>query len=182
VSGSNGFPIAGSVKKFEETCVGKLKNVSTKAHRFIRRLHPYKGGSSALWLLSELDNMDKHNAIVPVAIGGAQVEVQWGIPMLWVSPEGFICIGGGPEGSTMMGMNRGFGTPENAPVVQVLHDNVEIYRSKVRQMGFVENIEAFAEISFGKTQVTNAEPIIETLEGLIKLVSRIIDIVERRVL
>ncbi|MEJ0094478.1 MAG: hypothetical protein WDN46_13890 [Methylocella sp.] len=80
VSGGNGFPIMGSAKSFEEACVRKLKNVPLKAQRFIQRLKPYQGGNTLLWQISELDNMDKHNAIVPVNAGQIAIRAAWSAP------------------------------------------------------------------------------------------------------
>jgi len=172
----------GSAKSFEEARVGKLKNVPIKADRFIRRLKPYQGGNQSLWMLGELDNMDKHNAIVPVAAGQAQAGVKWGLPGIFFSPEGGICIGGGPPGSTPFFPGVGFGIPDGAPFVDVLYDNCEIYRSAIGPAGLPEEIEVSIEITFGKTRVTNSEPVFDTLKNLIDLVERVIDIVERRIL
>lgn len=177
----NGFPIMGSEKSFDEACVGKLKNVSAKADRFIRRLKPYRGAADAFWMLAELDNLDKHNSIVPVLIGKAQTVTQIAIPFLSIPPEGGLAIGGTPEGYTPFGHQWGVLTPEGAKPFAITNNEVEFYRSKpvpylVEDVGFV------AQIRFGKTSVTNDEIIHETLDSLIQLVERVIDIVERRIL
>jgi hypothetical protein len=182
VSGGNGFPIMGSAKRFEEACIGKLKNTPIKADRFIRRLKPYQGGNKALWLLSELDNMDKHNAIVPVVVGQAQTRMQVGMPGIFLTPDGSLAIGGGPPGSQPFGFHLGFTTPNDAKPVELVHDNCELYRMKPQMALFPYNIEATAQVTFGKTQITNHEPIVETLQSLIQLVERIAYIVETRIL
>jgi hypothetical protein len=183
VSGGNSFPIMGSRKKFEEACVGKLKNTSAKANRFIRRLKPYKGGNDAFWMLAELDNMDKHNEIVPVAAGQVQFSRRMGLmPGFFRTPDGALAIGGGPPGSVALGYEIGFVTPDNAKVVQLLHDNCEVFREAAVFSDFPSEAQVSIAITFGKTDVTQGEPIFEVLEGLIKLVQRVIDIVERRVL
>ncbi|MEA2998554.1 MAG: hypothetical protein QOK17_387 [Sphingomonadales bacterium] len=183
VTGGNGFPIMGSRKSFEDAAVGKLKNVGAKADRFIRRLKPYKGGNASFWLLSELDNMDKHNAIVPVAAGQAQAAVQWGLPFLFWGEGGKGFLGQNPgPGYTPFRPGSMFGIPEGAPLVEIIYDNCEVYRSKVGPLGIAENIQVTLEITFGKTQVTQSEPIAGVLHRLVKLVERTIDIVERRIL
>ncbi|RWN24372.1 hypothetical protein [Mesorhizobium sp.] len=182
VSGGNGFPIMGSAKRLEEAAVGKLKNISVKADRFIRRLKPYKGGNNALWMLAELDNMDKHNAIVPVAAGRMQMQMQVGMPGMFLSPNGELCIGGGPSGSVPFGFQLGWTIPDDAKIIELVHDDCEIYRCHPDLAHFPRNMQASIDITFGKTDVTANEPIIETLKSLIKLIERIVDIVERRIL
>jgi hypothetical protein len=176
----NGFPISGSVKGFDKACTGRLKNVSGKADRFIRRLRPYKGGNEAFWLLSELDNLDKHNSIVPVLLGEAKTHVRIGIPFIGISPDGGLAIGGSPDGFEPLGFHHGFGVPEGSKPFR-LEDGCEIYRSTPR-LHLVEEVGFVAQITFGKTAVTNDELIGETLVSLINLVERVLNIVERRIL
>ena len=182
VSGGNGFPISGSKARFESASIGKLKNTSPQAKRFIFRLKPYNGGNKALWLLSELDNMDKHNQIVPVAAGQVQVMKRRGIPGMFVAPDGSISLFGGPPGSVPAGFDFGWGIPDDASIVALLHDNCEVYRERAALAHMPNETCISIKIIFGKTHLTDFEPITEVLEGLIDLTERIIDIVERRIL
>lgn len=182
VSGGNGFPISGTPHGFTQAKVGKLKNVSPRTNRFIGRLKPYRGGNKALWLLSELNNMDKHNSIIPVAVGQAQIQVRWGIPGMFFSADGAMFLGGGPPGSTPFPPGWDFLTPDDSRLVALTHDNVEIYRRSPKLAGVPYETRLPIEIAFGKTAVTNYEPIVGTLRQLIELVERIVDIAERRIL
>jgi len=185
VTGGNAFPILGSAKSFEERSSVKLKNVSFKAARFIRRLKPYQGGNAPLWMLSELDNMDKHNAIVPIAAGQVQASTQIGMSMFHIMPDGGFALGFPPAetGAQPFGFQQGFFIPEGAKPVPLLKDNCEVYRSPFGAYPSVaENVQAAINITFGKTKVTNNEVITTTLQQLVELVEGIINIVERRVL
>ena len=84
-------------------------------------------------MLSKLDNMDKHNTIVPVAAGQAQVNVQVGARGTFIDQEGNISIGGGPQGSVPFGFQYGWGIPDDAKVIELLHDNCEVYRRSAKK-------------------------------------------------
>ncbi len=178
----NGFPIAGTAQGFELACTGKLNGVSSKADEFIRSLKPYNGGNNKLWLLNELDIMDKHNAIVPVAAGQANMAFQIGLGGVFETPEGHVTIGGGPAGSRPLGFGEEFGIPDDAKVVELLEDGCELYRSRLRYLGFNVNAQMSIKVMLGKTRTTDAEPLIETLHSLIDFVEGTVDIVERRIL
>lgn len=183
ISGSNGLPVATSRERFRETRVGKLKNLSPKATRFINRLKPYDGGNSSLFLLAELDNLDKHNQIVPVASGKATIQTWVGMPSLFVSPEGGLAIGNPPieEGYVPLGHHLPSGVPEDFKPVSLLQEETEVYRSPV-PFPFNEKIAFFVDVTFGKTKVTRDETLLGTLDHLIKLTKRIFEIVERRLI
>lgn len=161
VSYGNGFPISSSKKKFDSNKVGKLRNVTPKAHRFIDRLKPYLGGSDLLWLLAELDNLDKHNEIVPVAMGTAQVRVRM-LPIVSLLPEEV--------------------TPTGASPVPIAIGDNEIHRLPRELLAVTSGGRVGFNLVFGKTRVTKGEIITRVMEEMINLVDRIIDIVERRIL
>jgi hypothetical protein len=182
VRNGNSFPIMGSARSFEEACIGKLKNIPVKAERFIRRLKPYQGGNPTLWMLSELDNMDKHNTIVPVAAGQVQMLMQVGMPGLFRTQDRGIALGGGPPGSVPFGFERGWMIPKGAKPVELLQDNCELYRARPELEHIPHNVQVSIQVTLGKTRVTNSEPLTETLYSLVQLVERIVYIVERRIL
>jgi hypothetical protein len=183
ITRGNGFPIAGSLEKFERAAVAKLKNLSVKADGFIRSLKPYNGADSTFWQLNELDILDKHNAIIPVAVGQVQIGLQLGMPGLFRSPDQTqMYVGGGPTDAIPLGFEQGFFTPSDAKPIPFLHDNCEVYRMGAKIARFPHNVELVGKIAFGKTEATNYEPIFDTLESFSKLVESTIDIVERKVI
>ena len=166
VSGSNGFPISRNKKRFKTAQVAKLKNVSPKAARFIRLLKPYEGGNRYLWLLQQLDNMDKHNQIIPVVAGNVEFRVLKRVP------------------SSFTGLGLPQVIPRVLPLggVELLKGDCEIYRVSKLALDPHRDPTVTIQMTFGKTGFTRGEPIIEILKDIIQLIERIIDIVERRIL
>jgi hypothetical protein len=164
----SGFPIATTQKRFEEAVIGKTTGVSAKTERFIRRLKPYKGGNEALWILHELDAMDKHVDIVPVAAATVDMNVAIGMP-----------FGLTPEGNIQMGQWQFSDfSPENFKPIFPLKDNVEIYRI---DSGIHHQFRARFDVALGRTPVLKGgEPIGELLCQLANFVERVLGVAERR--
>lgn len=60
------FPIAASNSDFEKMISGKqFRRASEKAKKVTRRLKPYQGGNDSLYIVRQLNNRDKHVAILP---------------------------------------------------------------------------------------------------------------------
>jgi hypothetical protein len=171
--GGSGFPITQRAKNLKPGRITKISGVSAKTERFILRLKPYETGSPALWKLHMLDVLDKHAGIIPVAAASVQVIAFVAMPMLFQGPGGEVYLGQGPPGSMPMG---GTGVPEKFKPVFPLEDNMEVHRSAG---GLQENVQASIGISFGKGQICEGEPVIETLKQYSDLVDRILSICER---
>jgi len=61
------FPIGKDVHTYKSIAGGKVKGViEPRAMHFIDGLKPYKGGNDSLWLLTELNNIDKHRRLIAV--------------------------------------------------------------------------------------------------------------------
>lgn len=60
------FPISLSAKIYESRKARKVHGMREDAKKAIDRLQPYKGGNDALWLLQELNNIDKHRFLLTV--------------------------------------------------------------------------------------------------------------------
>lgn len=71
------FPIYDSPPKDETQFARKVQGIDPAAIELIKALQPYNGGPRALWVLSELDNFDKHRLPVVAAIrfGGFMLHV-----------------------------------------------------------------------------------------------------------
>jgi hypothetical protein len=59
-----GFPICSSSEAYEADKVTKVEGMRQDAKEAIDRLKPYKGGNDDLWLLHQLNNIDKHNFLL----------------------------------------------------------------------------------------------------------------------
>ena len=174
----SGFPISGTRERLKSNAIGKINGVSAKARRFIERLKPYKGGNTPLWVLHELDALDKHSGIIPVAAAHVAIAARWALPMMFWGPDGSLRIGGpGPDGTPMW---TGFGVPDGSRLVFPLKDQSEIYRSA--PSGVNENMEAEIAVAFGESEIIQGEPVLETLHQIAIFVERTIAIVEKRIL
>jgi hypothetical protein len=60
------FPIARSLKRYEEIKPRKLRGVRKDAIDAIDALKPYKSGNNELWFLHALNNIDKHRLVLTV--------------------------------------------------------------------------------------------------------------------
>jgi hypothetical protein len=59
-----GFPICSSFGAYEADKGTKVEGMREDAKKAIDRLKPYKGGNSRLWMLHELNNIDKHKFLL----------------------------------------------------------------------------------------------------------------------
>lgn len=64
------WPFAKDAESFNKAAKRTLKGASDNACAVIKSTRPWQGGNDWLWLLSQLDNGDKHNILAPVVAGG----------------------------------------------------------------------------------------------------------------
>lgn len=69
------FPIADTSQKFADAIGGCTKGMAPPAVSAIRGLHPYQGGNDSLWLLSRLDNVDKHRLLITTGQAYRSVDI-----------------------------------------------------------------------------------------------------------
>lgn len=60
------FPIFHSFESYEAGKRRRIQGARREAIEAIDALKPYKGGNEPIWLLSRLDNTDKHSYILPI--------------------------------------------------------------------------------------------------------------------
>ena len=174
-SGGSGLQIKREAKRLKPGSEAKLNGVSPTAERFFLRLKGRKGINNALYILHRLDIIDKHNAIVIVASAIVRLRAEVGMPILFETADGKLSLGGGGPGGRPFMM--GGGTPDNFTRVFPLEDGTEIYRGPA---GLNENIGLSGSIAFGRGQVAEGEPIIETLVRLTDFIERVIGVCERQ--
>lgn len=181
VTRDHAFPIQQSQPSFESRSRTALRGLTPRAEAFIRRLKPYQGGNDLLWMLSCLDNMDKHNTIVPVAIGRAAAQILLGVPGMFQAPSGEITIGGGPPGSIPLGHGYGWGTPESVNPAPMIEDNCEIYKEPriIRQLNMPVEYDFAVELTIGATPSTRSAPATDILADLLIYAEKIIYLAEK---
>lgn len=68
-SGQTAFPIFDTADEYWERMARKVKGMRQSAIEAINRIQPYEGGfSHALWQLHRLNNIDKHRALLTIAL------------------------------------------------------------------------------------------------------------------
>lgn len=176
---SNAFPIATTKGEFERAIPSRLRDVPAKAIALIRRLKPYDGGNPTLWKLSAMDNLHKHEMLLPIAAGQAVTRLQISIPFLHLSPGGFS-IGGPHHGSSPLGTQWGWMTPDGAPFLEEVTDNAIVYRSKLVRAGLNETVDFQAQLMIDRTDRTDLEPVAKLLPSAVDYVEKIVSIVDRK--
>jgi hypothetical protein len=59
------FPIADNADRFEANLPRVIKPRRKAIVDLVKATHPYKGGNDTLWLLHQLNNIDKHRTVIP---------------------------------------------------------------------------------------------------------------------
>lgn len=167
----NGFPISGTVEHFETNSIGKIKGVEPRAERFIRRLKPYKGGNKALWILHELDALDKHSGIITTSGANAATVAQIEIPIIGIG-SGSISIG-----AVLPGQRAAVVVPAPMPrAIGALKDGMEILRAPA---DFSADIDISYNVTFAETKIADGDPVVETVIQLAEFVERVLKIADR---
>lgn len=177
-TGGNGFPIFDSRKKFlKARPIGKIRGVTANAERLIEKLKPYfgAGGQSAFWHLHDMDILDKHNRILIAEAANLQLKIHGVIPFLFAPPGGGFGIGS-PSAAGSQPLSLGVGVPDDFKPAFPLTDNMEIYRCN---SAFNNDANCTIYITFGKDQVLEGEPVLETLKQLVDFVERVVALFER---
>lgn len=161
------FVIRETKDKFEADLDKNTKGASSQARSLIEGLKPYKGGDENFWNLHQLDILDKHKSIIPVAssfhaIGFPMVpdeasdEFKAALPPDFVNPVIFW---------------------RPARKVFPLQDGTTVFKGKIDPPPS-QNIQWQFAISFGEGQILDGEPIIPALRELVKFVEGIFDVFE----
>ncbi len=69
------FPIAENAEQYEERKSAKMQGAQQETFDAIDALNPYKGGNDLLWILSKLNNIEKHRLLLTVGSQAAGVHL-----------------------------------------------------------------------------------------------------------
>lgn len=160
-----GFPIYDpAMKEPESFFARKVQGMGPEAIKAIEDLKPYKGGNDMLWLLHELDRLDKHREII--GIGTAHV-------------------GDYALNSQRRGMAEGWrqAFPDSAPFpfsnVIIAAKEVRILKPgdvlrKVAQSDYDPKMDFQFQISFDIPGTAEVKPVIDTLKEMERVVTEIV--------
>lgn len=147
------FPFSENLKGFNARAEHSLKKISPEAKKLIFDLKPYGGGNELLYLLSKLDNRDKHQTIFLCATYAGAMTGKF-------STDNPIEVSKFPFGSLHKGIHM-FTYPSGTKFEQSLNFTIAV---------------TFADIS-GFQSV----PVIEILQNLTNLVESIMNIFGREI-
>lgn len=130
-----------------------FKRTNASVEKLIRRIEPYRGGKcDALFRLHRLDNLDKHQAIIPVgsllrdyAINSTDI-----ISVVFSD-------------------------------VYPLEDGHELFRMVAVNNSYLDtDIKLVFDVAFGKGQIVDGQPLLPTLKQLIEFTERILHFLARK--
>lgn len=162
------FPICRSAKEYKSESTRKVKGVRPDAKEAIDAIEPYKGGrGEELWVLHELNIIDKHRLLV--AVGAAFTGMN---------------IGRFLEGKVRQHFGRQ--APRFPDILGILSDaknsGKPIFPLEAGTVLFVDapdsepnqNMEFVTQIAFCEPGVAEGKPILEALHGMANLVQDIV--------
>lgn len=165
VKRKNGFPFSDSAKEFETDGLARVQGASPAAINLIRQLKPYKGGdgNKTLFLIHELDVLDKHKMIIPVGAASIRVAFKLEMPTIPGHPnriEGF----------------RLSLTPKDRQFP--LQDGAVVFAAPIGEFDYDPQLTI--QVAFGEGQIVKGEPVIPTLDQLGGFVESVIADFERQ--
>jgi len=149
------FPISGNVDEFKRFGMSKMKRLKIAAQDIICRLKPYKGGNDLLWKLHQLDILDKHVLLVPVAAGFVDKKIGFSLPF----------TGDDVSGGAKITMGEAAYPLKDGDVIATfanIHPQVQPY------------VEVRFTIAFGEEHIVDGEPVIPTLHQFGQIVESIV--------
>jgi hypothetical protein len=164
------FPIYESAERYMTKDQRVIEGISAEAVEFINATKPYQGGNDPLWMLHELNNIDKHRLLLMVAATTRGARVLHGT---------------GEQVCDFMGV-----TDPGARQYLSKYDHVELFvgdrepscplkpgdilcdRQLSRDPN--EQLEFTLLVAFGEPEIAKGEPLLETLHQLSHLIDSIV--------
>jgi hypothetical protein len=162
------FPIFDSAAKYVTEGAGKIKGARPDAIKVIDAIEPYHGGNGhALWILQELNNIDKHRLLVLVGAALCSIDATASINRIIKSMGG---------GEADMQTNYTMRAPRGLKVPLNVGDELFVTFAGTPMD---EKVDFTFEIAFGEQQLFHGHAIVPTLHKLARLIEHIVDQLER---
>ena len=164
------FPIYRSADEFEAGGLGKVAGASEEAMAILKRLKPYRGGNDALWRLHRLSIVDKHHEFITAGMAHEDVTMDMSIGLRKVAREaGFDWADEIP--SATIGLRP---ADRQYPLV----DGTVLYRipAGADPTEVDMNPKFTLQVSFGKSEVVEGEPVLPVLQRLVGVVEETLEI------
>jgi hypothetical protein len=156
------YPVYKGANEYMAGRQAKVQGMSQAAVDLIDATKPYKGGNDALWMLNELNNIDKHRLLLTVGARYGSVNVgadlQREMQRLWGSKQ------------ILPAMDI-YLTPENR--LCPLKAGDELYTT-APDAEVNEKMDFRFEVALSEPQVAEGEPLLETLHQLVQLVEGVV--------
>ena len=154
------FPFAGSSDDFEAQYPRKVKGTSQIAVDLIKATKPYKGGNNGLWLIHQLNVIDKHRLLIAVGAAHRHIKIDLTPTIRHVFPD--------VPPNPMV-----FNAPDSK---YPLKNGAELLRLQFESSEemYVQTNFTF-DIAFGEGEIVKGESLIPTLRQSVKLVESVME-------
>jgi hypothetical protein len=156
------YPIFDSATEYEAKKMGQIKGMRQSAIDAIDATRPYKGGNDQLWMLHNLDKIDKHRLLI--AVGSAARSVDLGGFMSRQMADAFPQLGKIPALSA-------FFKPADRMCPLKAGDElfIDAPDAKVDQ-----ELQFRFDVALSDAGIANGEPVLETLQQMVDLVDNLL--------
>lgn len=156
---SDQFPIYDAAKAYKDAGPGIVARVGPNALRLLDSLEPYKGGCDAIWRLHRLNIIDKHRALMTVGVTG----------------QGRRLLKDMPEESTTLTGERADPLTIAMPLPPLLKHG-DILDRDIPHEKAGDEVNLTVEIALNEPGVVEAEPLVQTLDGMLEVTKRVVDV------
>jgi len=140
------FPFDETQSAFEHSSIKKIQKLSVEAQNKIKSLKPYGGGDNFLYSLSQLDNRDKHRALLLACLVHQNI-------------QGYFSCDHPIQVSTNW--------------VGSLHDGIHLFTFP-KSAVFTQNLQLTFSVALNEIDILMGRPLVDVLNEFLKLVENII--------
>jgi hypothetical protein len=148
------FPIFKSADEYKAHRTGKVKGMHKDAVDLIDRAKPYKGGNDGLWLIHDLNRIDKHRLLLPVASYSEGMSIGVAPCVLEFQSSGFDAL---EDGATL-------------PIVA----EVALVSGLVMEMN--DDPQFTFAVAFREPEIIKGDPMVPLFYEMVHLVERVVDL------
>lgn len=177
-----GFPSTASHQIFYKSIDKKLENAPPKLRKYIERLKPYSEGRAIFSLLSDMNNFDKHNKLLPVLMGNVQFLTEITTPFMSISQDNRLVLGAQSTGDQAFGAQYGYYSPSDSMPAMLKSDETLIYELRSSLFDYLGKINVDLQIVLGEFKSIEPQPLLETLDLMIHAVEKVIAFTEGKIL